>query len=91
MKKQPLGQNYLINESIALDIIQQAGVSPDQPVLEIGPGKGILTAILLEQAESLTAIEIDPKLCSALKDRFGKNEKFQLIEADALKYDYGAL
>ena len=91
MKKQPLGQNYLINESIALEIIQQAGVSSDQPVLEIGPGKGILTSILLEQAKSLTALEIDSKLCSVLRDRFGENENFQLIEADALKYDYGAL
>ncbi len=91
MRKQPLGQNYLINESIALEIIQQAGVSSDQPVLEIGPGKGILTAILLEQAKSLTALEIDSKLCSVLRDRFGENENFKLIEADALKYDYGAL
>ena len=56
MKKQPLGQNYLINESIALEIIQQAGVSSDQPVLEIGPGKGSLTAILLEKAKSVTAL-----------------------------------
>ncbi len=91
MKKQPLGQNFLIDASIALEIIQQAGVSSDQPVLEIGPGKGILTAILLEQTESLTAIEIDPKLCSALRDRFEEHKNFQLIEADALKYDYGAL
>ena len=91
MKKQLLGQNYLVNEDIAREIIQQAGVSFDQHVLEIGPGKGILTAFLLEKAKSLTAIEIDSRLCSALMDRFGTSKNFQLIKADALKYDYSAL
>ena len=91
MKKQPLGQNFLIDESIAREIVRLAGVSPDQPVVEIGPGKGILTGLLLEQAESLTAIEIDTKLSLALNRRFGSNKNFRLIEADALKYDYGTL
>ena len=91
MKKQLLGQNYLIDEGIALEIIQQAGVSPDQHVLEIGPGRGILTALLLGKAKSLTAIEIDPKLCSTLMDCFGTCKNFQLIKADALKYNYSAL
>ena len=91
MKKQPLGQNYLINEGVAREIIHQARVSNDQCVLEIGPGKGILTALLLEKAKSLTAIEIDSRLCLALADRFETYENFQLIKTDALRYDYSAL
>ena len=91
MKKQPLGQNYLINEGTAREIIDQAGVSSDQCVLEIGPGKGILTAILLEKTKSLTAIEIDSRLCLELRNRFEEYESFQLIQTDALKYDYSAL
>ena len=91
MKRQPLGQNYLIDEGIALEIIQHAGVNLGQHVLEIGPGKGILTALLLEKAKSLTAIEVDSRLCSALTDYFGAHKNFQLIKADALKYDYSAL
>jgi len=91
MKKQPLGQNYLINEGVAREIIHQARVSNDQCVLEIGPGKGILTALLLEKAKSLTAIEIDSRLCLALADRFETYENFQLIKTDALRYDYNAL
>ena len=79
MKKQPLGQNYLIDEEVALEIIKQSGVASDQNVLEIGPGRGILTALLLEKAKSLTAIEIDSRLCSFLIDRFGKCKNFQLI------------
>ena len=91
MKKQRLGQNFLINESIAREIIEQAGVSNDQNVLEIGPGKGILTAILIKKTQSLTAIEIDPKLCLELTNRFKKDNNFQLIQSDAIKYDYSKL
>ena len=91
MKKPRLGQNYLVDEDIAREIIDHAGTSNDQYVLEIGPGKGILTALLLGKAKSLTALEIDSKLCLALTDRFKGNENFQLIQADALKYNYSAL
>ena len=91
MKKPRLGQNYLIDENIACEIIRHAGISNDQYVLEIGPGKGILTTLLLENAKSLTAIEIDPKLCLALSDRFNVHENFQLIQTDALKYNYSQL
>ena len=91
MKKPPLGQNYLINEDIAREIISQAGISNDQHVLEIGPGKGILTTLLLKKAKSLTAIEIDSGLCLALTNSFKAYENFQLIQADALKYNYNTL
>ena len=91
MKKPRLGQNYLVDEDIAREIIDHAGTSNDQYVLEIGPGKGILTALLLGKVKSLTALEIDSKLCLALTDRFKGNENFQLIQADALKYNYSAL
>ena len=82
MKKPRLGQNYLIDENIACEIIRHAGLSNDQHVLEIGPGKGILTTLLLENSMSLTAIEIDPKLCLALIDRFNVHENFELIKTD---------
>ena len=91
MKKPRLGQNYLVDEDIAREIIDHAGTSNDQYVLEIGPGKGILTALLLGKVKSLKALEIDSKLCLALTDRFKGNENFQLIQADALKYNYSAL
>lgn len=91
MKKPRLGQNYLIDDNIAHKIVCHAGISNDQHVLEIGPGKGILTALLLEKARSLTAIEIDSGLCSILTDRFKAYENFKLIQTDALKYNYSGL
>ena len=89
-KKQPLGQNFLTDPQIASEIVRLARIQPDGQVVEIGPGKGILTQLLLEQAGSLLAVEIDPRLCGLLHRQFGKNPKFQLVEANAMTYDYSA-
>jgi 16S rRNA (adenine1518-N6/adenine1519-N6)-dimethyltransferase len=91
MRKRPLGQNFLIDLSIAQRIIELALIQPGEPVVEIGPGKGILTQLIIEQAESLTAIEIDPKLSRDLQNRYNNIPSFKLIEGDAAKYDYGSL
>ncbi|NIQ04040.1 MAG: ribosomal RNA small subunit methyltransferase A [Nitrospinaceae bacterium] len=89
-KKQPLGQNFLIDPSIAREIAEQAGISPDSRVIEVGPGKGILTRELLERAGFLLALEIDPKLIGPLNRQFQGNPKFELVQADAMTYDYSA-
>ncbi|MBT3922658.1 MAG: ribosomal RNA small subunit methyltransferase A [Nitrospina sp.] len=91
MKKRPLGQNFLIDPSIAQNIIQLAHIQPGEPVVEIGPGKGVLTQLLIDEADSLTAIEIDPVLSRNLQNRFSKSPTFKLIEGDAAKFDYGSL
>ena len=91
MKKRPLGQNFLIDPGIAQNIIQLAQVQPGEPVVEIGPGKGVLTQLLIQQADSLTAIEIDPKLSRDLQNRFGDTPSFKLVEGDAAKFDYSSL
>ena len=91
MKKRPFGQNFLKDASIAQKIVQLAQISPDDPVLEIGPGRGILTQYLLQSANLLTALEIDTKLCAELQQKFAGNENFRLIEADAAKFDYGRI
>ena len=87
-RKQPLGQNFLTDPEIASDIVQQANIAPDGKVVEIGPGKGILTQLLLEQAGSLLAVEVDSRLCGILRRQFGKHPKFELVEANAMTYDY---
>ena len=91
MRKRPLGQNFLIDLNIAQNIIQLANIQPGEPVVEIGPGKGVLTQILIDQADSLTAIELDPRLSKDLQNRFGDNPSFKLIEGDAAKIDYASL
>lgn len=91
MRKRPLGQNFLIDLNIAQSIIQLANIQPGEPVVEVGPGKGVLTQLLLHQTNSLTAIELDPRLAKDLQNRFGNNPSFKLIEGDAAKFDYASL
>ena len=91
MKKRPLGQNFLIDPGIAQQIIQLAHIQPGEPVVEIGPGKGVLTQLLIQQADSLTAIELDPQLSQGLQNRFSNTPSFKLVEGDAAKFDYGSL
>lgn len=91
MKKRPFGQNFLKDFSIAEEIVHLAQISPGDPVLEIGPGKGMLTQYLLDAANPLTALEIDPKLCVELRQKYADKENFRLIESDATKFDYGSI
>ncbi|SVE41445.1 uncharacterized protein METZ01_LOCUS494299, partial [marine metagenome] len=55
------------------------------------PGKGVLTQVLIQQADSLTAIELDPQLSQGLQNRFSNTPSFKLVEGDAAKFDYGSL
>ncbi len=91
MKKRRLGQNFLIDLNIAHNIVQLAHIQPGETVVEIGPGTGALTQLLLEQTDSLTAIEVDPKLAKDLQNRFGDRPSFKLLEGDAAKFDYSCL
>ncbi len=91
MRKRPLGQNFLIDLSIAQHIIQLAHIQPGEQVVEIGPGKGVLTQLLIHKTDSLTAIELDPRLSKDLQNRFGNIPSFKLIEGDAANFDYASL
>ncbi|MFT7184096.1 MAG: 16S rRNA (adenine1518-N6/adenine1519-N6)-dimethyltransferase, partial [Oceanicoccus sp.] len=65
--KKSLGQNFLQDEKILAKIIEAADLSPDDHVLEIGPGKGALTDKLIEGAGKITAVELDDRLIPFLK------------------------
>ena len=80
------GQNFLIDERVADRHVKFAGISPDDRVLEIGPGLGILTERLLQASKHVTAIELDPKLTDYVRSRFG--DSLDLIEGDALDLDF---
>ncbi|MZH46200.1 MAG: ribosomal RNA small subunit methyltransferase A, partial [Nitrospinae bacterium] len=91
MRKRPLGQNFLVDLHIAQNIIQLANIQPGEHVVEIGPGKGILTQLLINKVNSLTAVELDPRLAKDIQSRFGNTPTFKLIEGDAAKFDYASL
>ena len=84
-----LGQNFLIDEGSLNKIAEN--VSKEDTVVEIGPGLGTLTSILLEKAKKVISIELDPKMCEILKDRFKLYNNFELLNEDVLKIDFKEL
>ncbi|RLF36806.1 MAG: ribosomal RNA small subunit methyltransferase A [Thermoplasmata archaeon] len=87
--KSKLGQNFLIDKKVAEREVQHANVNRDDVVLEIGPGRGILTKLLAEKAGKVLAVEIDEKLIQLLKKFLPKN--VELIHGDVLKVDFETL
>lgn len=82
--KKSLGQNFLTDKNISRKIISLLELKPGDNVLEIGPGTGALTSLLLENDIHLTAIEIDDRAIELLNNTFPKNEypKFNLVKSD---------
>lgn len=81
--KKSLGQNFLTDVNIVRKIVNTANVDENTSVIEIGPGIGALTEILLEQANDVTAVEIDQRLIPILEQTFSE-ENFQVINQDFL-------
>ncbi len=80
-----LGQNFLINKEIIKKIIAFSSLESATVVLEVGPGRGILTEELLKLAKKVIAVEIDGKLVSDLRKKFKEKKNISLIEGDILK------
>jgi 16S rRNA (adenine1518-N6/adenine1519-N6)-dimethyltransferase len=83
-----LGQNYLIDGNILGIIVAAAEISPDDQLLEIGPGLGALTQALLAATDQLIAIEKDPTMVSHLRTHF---QTLELLEADVLDINLNEL
>ncbi|MCX7819205.1 MAG: 16S rRNA (adenine(1518)-N(6)/adenine(1519)-N(6))-dimethyltransferase RsmA [Kiritimatiellae bacterium] len=84
-----LGQNFLVDGNIARVAVSLAGLCPGDGVLEIGPGCGALTELLLAQHCRVTAVEVDRRLVDLLRQRFGASPRLALYCADALNADLG--
>ncbi|HTH49201.1 MAG TPA: 16S rRNA (adenine(1518)-N(6)/adenine(1519)-N(6))-dimethyltransferase RsmA, partial [Candidatus Limnocylindria bacterium] len=81
-----LGQNFLHDGNQLRRIVAAGEIGPTDRVLEIGPGLGPLTEILLAEAAEVLAIEKDRRLVEVLQQRFEKEPKLQLLQADALAW-----
>jgi 16S rRNA (adenine1518-N6/adenine1519-N6)-dimethyltransferase len=90
--RQKHGQNFLVDLNIANNIVKAARLSKEDEVVEIGPGKGVLTKIIAPQAKRLTAVEIDAALSDRLKNHFNCSgaSNVEIINADFLKLQSGA-
>ncbi|MBF0458170.1 MAG: ribosomal RNA small subunit methyltransferase A [Nitrospirae bacterium] len=90
MKKRKLGQHFLYDDAILGKIVAAANISPGDIVVEIGPGTGSLTEKLIGKAKKVIAIELDKNLYDRLKERFRGVLNLELVNCDALQYDYKA-
>jgi len=85
-KTKRYGQNFLVDRNIALAEVKYADITKDDVVLEIGPGKGILTCLLAERAKRVIAIEIDKDLIKNLESNLPDN--VILIKDDVLNVNF---
>ena len=86
------GQNFVIDGNTVRRIVRDAGVGPDDVVLEVGPGLGSLTLALLEVARHVVAVEVDDRLAGRLVRTVREHapdlaERLTVVEADALRVD----
>jgi len=88
--RKQFGQHWLRSEKALHRIVSAAELSKTDRILEIGPGTGNLTRLLLALAQSVVAVEIDRDLCNLLTQKFEPVENFLLIEKDFLALDLAA-
>jgi 16S rRNA (adenine1518-N6/adenine1519-N6)-dimethyltransferase len=91
MRKPKLGQHFLVDQTAQQAIVNALGDVSARTVIEIGPGHGAITTILAARCRRLIAIEIDPALAAELRFRMREQAHVEIVEADVLEVDLGAL
>jgi 16S rRNA (adenine1518-N6/adenine1519-N6)-dimethyltransferase len=87
--KKRFGQHFLKDPNTAR--IVASGVTEDDVVLEVGPGRGFLTDFLAERAGLVHAVELDPDVLPSLRESVDDRDNVRIHEGDALRFDYSAL
>ncbi len=90
-KKPKLGQNFLADKRAAERIVEALGDVSQRLVVEIGPGKGVLTDLLVTRAAHVVAIELDHILGAQLRMKYALRKNLEIIEGDVLGIDLGRL
>ena len=86
-----LGQNFLVDDNVIDEIICSSNIDKQDLIIEIGPGLGVLTNKLLQEANNVIAVELDKRMVNILQDRFILNingqaeSKLEIINEDILK------
>jgi 16S rRNA (adenine1518-N6/adenine1519-N6)-dimethyltransferase len=89
--KPKMGQHFLASEDVAARVVDTLGDVSQSTVLEIGPGRGIMTSLLARRARRLIAVELDRVLAAQLRLKFGMTRNVEIIEADVLAIDFDSL
>lgn len=86
-----LGQHILKNPGVASAIVDKANLKQSDHVLEIGPGTGNLTVLILKKAKNVTAVEMDPRMAAEVTKRVQgtpEGNRLKVLLGDAIKMDY---
>lgn len=86
-----LGQNFLIDSTVCPRMAEAAVCSPEDGVLEIGPGIGVLTAQLGLRAKKVVAVELDKRLLPVLEETLSEFDNIEVVNGDVLKLDLASL
>lgn len=86
-----LGQNFLLDDSFLTSLLDSAGVGEGDNILEIGPGAGVMTALMAQRAKKVLAVEIDEKLRPVLGDVLSPHKNVEVEFCDFMKADVDAL
>ena len=89
--KKQLGQHWLNENTILLAIADAAEVRVGDFILEIGPGLGSLTRVLIDKGAKILAVELDESLAGSLKKQIGAGDNLTVISQDILKFDFSQL
>lgn len=84
--KKSFGQNFLISKTVLEKIVASAEIAPDDEIVEIGPGLGVLTKELAQRAKTVTSIELDQTLFPLLDETLNDHKNINLINQDALSF-----
>jgi len=84
------GQHFLVDPRVRDAIVTAAGITPGQVVVEIGPGTGALTQVLLERGAAVLAVELDRELAAILAETLGAHPDLTVRVGDALRFDFRA-
>jgi 16S rRNA (adenine1518-N6/adenine1519-N6)-dimethyltransferase len=86
-----LGQHFLTSDDVAARTVDALGDVSESTVLEIGPGRGILTSLIARRTPRLIAVELDRVLAAQLRLKFGMARNVEILEADVLAIDFDSL
>lgn len=89
--KPKLGQHFLVSDEVSARVVEAVGDVSESTVLEIGPGRGILTSLLARRTPRLIAVELDRVLAAQLRLKFGMARNVEILEADVLAIDFDSL
>jgi 16S rRNA (adenine1518-N6/adenine1519-N6)-dimethyltransferase len=89
--KPKLGQHFLADPSVAARVVEAMGDLSQKTVLEIGPGRGALTSLLVRRARRVIAIELDRVLAAQLRMNFALADNVEIIEGDILAIDFDTI